>query len=227
MIDQNELKNWYDREYAKNPRRFTRDAKCYRPFLRYLSPKPGKKLLDVACGTGLFLKLAGDLGLETYGLDLSETAVRIAGKAVPHAKIRVGNGEALPFEDKQFDYVSNIGSLEHYLDQAKGIKEMIRVLKDDGKMLIVLPNSFWEMHKGTGQKHEVLNTIKAWSELLTANGLNILQIHKDPGPAIFHDLKLHKVVLRSMGKLVTILMPVAFAYQFVFICEPARGETAA
>jgi len=224
MIEQAKLMSWYNFEYSRNPRRFTRDKKYYRHFLRYLAPEPGRKLLDVACGTGVFLKLASEIGLETYGVDLSETAVKIAKQNVTCAKIMVANGEALPFEDKKFDYVSNIGSLEHYLDQAKGIREMIRVLKDDGRMLIVLPNSFWEMHKGTGQKLEVLNTIEAWSGLLTCNGLNILKVYKDFGPAVFHDFKPHKIFMRAAGKLITGLLPVAFAYQFVFICKPNKAE---
>ena len=58
MTEQNELKNWYDREYANNPRRFTRDPRYYEPFLKCLAPLPGRKILDVACGTGCFLMLA-------------------------------------------------------------------------------------------------------------------------------------------------------------------------
>ena len=85
--------------------------------------------------------------------------------------------------------------------------------------MVVLPNSFWELHKGTGQKKEELNTLKDWSNFIKDNGLIIKGVYKDFGPAVFHDFKPHKIVLRALGKLVTGLLPVSFAYQFIFICE--------
>jgi len=219
MIEQSEIKEWYNHEYAENPRRFTRDLKHYQPFLNCLSPQAGKKILDVSCGTGGFLSLAGKMGLRVCGVDLANKAIEAAKKILPGAELKVANGEALPFPDQEFDYVTNIGSLEHYLNPGQGIKEMRRVLKKGGKILIVLPNSFWEMHKGTGQRVEKLNTLRAWTRLLKENGLKVLKINKDYGPGIFHDHKAHKIIFRAIGKVITLILPVSFAYQFVFLCE--------
>lgn len=122
------------------------DLKHYSGMLSLLKPEPGKKLLDVGCGKGLFLFLASKRGLLTYGIDISKVAVDIARKVSPTSDIRVGLGEGLPYSDNFFDYVTCLGSLEHFLDPSKGVREMARVLKPDGRALILVPNSFFIGH---------------------------------------------------------------------------------
>jgi ubiquinone/menaquinone biosynthesis C-methylase UbiE len=119
------------------------DLKHYLTMLNLLKPSPCKKLPDVGCGKGIFLFLASKIGLQTYGIDISKVAVDIAQKMSPTSDIRVGLGEELPWDDNFFDYVTCLGSLEHFLDPAKGIREMARVLKPDGRALILVPNSFF------------------------------------------------------------------------------------
>ena len=122
------------------------DLKHYLTMLNLLNPEPGKKLLDVGCGKGVFLFLASKMGLQTYGIDISKVAVDIARRVSHTSEIRVGLGEELPWDDNSFDYVTCLGSLEHFLDPAKGVKEMARVLKPDGRALILVPNSFFIGH---------------------------------------------------------------------------------
>lgn len=60
----------------------------------------------------------------------------------PGAYILIGDGENLPWPDNYFDYVTSLGSLEHYLHPEIGIREIKRVLKTDGLSCIMLPNRF-------------------------------------------------------------------------------------
>ena len=122
----------------------------YRWILRLLHPKPGRRLLDVACGEGSLPRLATLAGLEAHGLDLSEVAIRIAVRETPAALV-VSDGERLPYADASFDYVTSIGSLEHYLHPPQGVKEIARVLAPDGLALVLLPNTFGLLDNGTAR----------------------------------------------------------------------------
>ena len=101
------------------------------------------RLLDVACGSGEFLKLAKDNGLQVCGIDLSPVAVHMARQKIqPSGVVLVSEGEFLPFPDSYFDIVTNIGSLGHFFDPACGVLEMARVLRPGGKAYILVPNTF-------------------------------------------------------------------------------------
>jgi ubiquinone/menaquinone biosynthesis C-methylase UbiE len=90
------------------------------------------RFLDVGCCTG---KLAKQLppGLEYQGVD------GIANDFPGYTRIDL-NGKRLPFPDGHFDHVSCTAVLEHLLYPLEMLREMKRVLKDDGTALISLPN---------------------------------------------------------------------------------------
>jgi 2-polyprenyl-3-methyl-5-hydroxy-6-metoxy-1,4-benzoquinol methylase len=69
------------------------DLKHYLTMLNLLEPEPGRRLLDVGCGKGVFLFLASKRGLHTYGIDISKVAVDIARKVSSMSDIQVGLGE--------------------------------------------------------------------------------------------------------------------------------------
>lgn len=106
-----------------------------------LSPGTKLKVLDIGCGTGKLsfrlYQLNNDL--QIYGVDLSKEMI---GKA--KAKLRgepidfkVGDVEALPYESNTFDIVTCSHSFHHYPNQRKALSEMYRVLKNDGKAMII------------------------------------------------------------------------------------------
>ena len=218
------IKNWYDYEYAKNPNRFIRNWKSYNRFISPINPDKGKKLLDVACGMGGLLKAARERGLASFGLDISREGIVLAAKLNGCRKLIVANGERLPYKDNSFDYITNIGSLEHFPDPKIGLREMIRVLKAEGKICIVLPNSFGLFGKligftGTGQIMERLATLDEWKSLLEREQLGVISIHRDLGPAIFHDKRPIRILMRLSAKLILPFLPRSCTYQFIFICQ--------
>ncbi|MEA3377653.1 MAG: methyltransferase domain-containing protein, partial [Chloroflexota bacterium] len=90
--------------------------------------------------------------------------------------------------DNAFHYVTNLGSLEHYPDIPRGVREMVRVLKPDGRAAILLPNSYyladilWQVWRtGYGPSHqqplERFATVGEWSDILSEGGIDILRIH--------------------------------------------------
>jgi ubiquinone/menaquinone biosynthesis C-methylase UbiE len=219
-----EIKDWYDRVYLYNPKRFIRSWKSYNRFIQPMMPGLRKKLLDVACGTGGLLKAANERGLIPFGLDISREAILWAARVSGCNKLVVANGENLPYKDNSFEYVTNVGSLEHFPDPKAGLKEMIRVLKAEGKMCVVLPNSFGFFGKligftGTGQIMERLATLGEWKSFLESEQVRITSMHRDLGPSVLHDKKPLKILVRLAAKLIMPFLPKSCTYQFIFICK--------
>jgi len=117
------------------------------PFVLNNIPKPPAKLLDVGCKESIFLLEMDKLGFDAYGIDINDYEV-------PYKKFIKADARNIPFEDKTFDVVTCISALEHYglvetpynsdtiYDPEapfKAIKEMARVLKDDGMIILTLP----------------------------------------------------------------------------------------
>ena len=223
----------YDAIYAE--RGIRQLDSFYAWLLRLLRPEEGKKLLDVSCGEGHLLRIGARYGLGLYGLDISDAAISIARQNIPSAELAVGDAEDLPFPDDCFDYVTNIGSLEHYLHPDKGVREMARILKRAGKACILLPNSFgltWNILSvwrtgdisDDGQPIQRYATRKEWQELLEGNGLSVYKTLKyerefprtigDAWWYIRHPKKLLHLALSP-------LIPLNLASCFVFLCRKA------
>lgn len=145
-----------------------------------------KSVLDVGCGAGYFLALAEKRFRRCYGLDLSEEALKKARNMASSSYFLCGAGEDLPFPNKSFDFIFSLGSLEHFLDLRRAIKEIVRVLKNDGQAFILVPNSFFlpiifnVLLKGkrglkSFQPREVQATREEWRQLLEENGLKIIR----------------------------------------------------
>lgn len=104
------------------------------------------KILDIGCGYG---RVAQDLiklhpHVFIYGIDIAPAFVSLFNQRLKkHGKAWVSDMKKLPFKDNYFDYVFVVASfmyLEKEKDQEKGMKEIFRVLKHGGKVLLIEPN---------------------------------------------------------------------------------------
>jgi len=114
---------------------------------RFLGKFSGKRILDVGCGTGGFLAAAREKSTSVFGLDPDKEAIEIC-KLKGLKNVRVGRGENLDYKDNFFDIVYCYTVLEHVKDPMQTLKEMVRVVKKNGKIYIHTPNylSFYEGH---------------------------------------------------------------------------------
>jgi ubiquinone/menaquinone biosynthesis C-methylase UbiE len=228
-----DIKDWYNDIYAKGGVESMRPFEAYPIMLELMGVEKGKKHLDVSCGTGYLLLASAKTGLETYGVDISEEAVKVARRVSPKSKIDVGPGEDLKFGDKSFDYISCIGSLEHFIDMSKGLKEIRRVARDDARFCIIVPNSkfiYWRFTKDTGTEqqdiNETLMTDKQWRELFDKNGFEVLSIHQDKWfmkkIKILESANPIRIIKNAIIKLAWAFLPLNWTYQFIYILRKAK-----
>jgi len=101
-----------------------------------LGPWRGRTLLDIGCGAGDFLGLAGELGATVTGLDASAALIDIARTRCPAGTFRVGDMQHLPLRDDGFDVVTAFNSLHFAKDPAPTVAEMIRVTRPGGTVVV-------------------------------------------------------------------------------------------
>jgi SAM-dependent methyltransferase len=96
----------------------------------------GSEVLDVGCGSGVFLRLAADRGAGVTGLDASEALVEIARTRVPEADIRIGDLNNLPFHESSFDVVTGFNSFQFATDMTTALREAARVVRPGGRVVV-------------------------------------------------------------------------------------------
>lgn len=117
-------------------------------FLAWLSPRTGKRWLDVGCGNGAFTELVVDRCApgEIYGIDPSEAQLAYAQtrRAGSYARFQQGSAMALPFPDAVFDCVVSALVVFFMPDPGKGVGEMARVARSGG----MVASYVWDMLGG-------------------------------------------------------------------------------
>ena len=105
---------------------------------------PSGKLVDIGCGTGnLIVKIAEKYSdLELIGVDISSETLEYAKKRATRKKLdrkiefKIGNVEDLPFPNNSVDIIVSTLSLHHWENPTKAFKELYRVVKENGRLLI-------------------------------------------------------------------------------------------
>ena len=113
-----------------------RQLPTYEEAIRRVGVAPGQRVLDMGCGTGVFLRLVADRGAHPFGLDASEALLEIAHQRVPEADLRVGEMELLPYDDNSFDLVAGFNSFFFAADLVAALREAGRVAKPGAPVLI-------------------------------------------------------------------------------------------
>lgn len=113
-------------------------------FNKFLKGKlRGKTLLDAGSGTGIFSKGAVDRGAVVTSLDVGKELLDQVAKKCQSERV-VGSVTNLPFKDCSFDIVLSTEVIEHSTDPQKAIRELCRVAKPGGILIITVPNEVWK-----------------------------------------------------------------------------------
>ncbi|TCO54825.1 class I SAM-dependent methyltransferase [Actinocrispum wychmicini] len=101
-----------------------------------LGPWAGQSLLDVGCGTGEFVQLAGDRGAVVSGLDASAALIEIARARNPTGRFLVGDMEHIPFPAAEFSVVTAFNSLHFASSPDRVVAEAMRVTRPGGRIVV-------------------------------------------------------------------------------------------
>jgi SAM-dependent methyltransferase len=134
----------------------------YEAAIERLGIGAGQRVLDIGCGSGVYLRAAADRGAAVAGLDASETLLEIARHRVPDADLRRGDMQSLPFEDDVFDVVSGFNSFFFAADMGAALSEAGRVAKPGGTVLIQV----W----GRPERCDLEGMKRAVGQLMSAEG---------------------------------------------------------
>ena len=104
--------------------------------LALLEPAPQGAMLDVGCATGVVTRLMADKALvsRVVGVDFAPVVTAVETRAV-----NLDSDEQLPFPDATFDVVTCLETLEHVHDTDHLVREIRRVLKNDGYAVLSVP----------------------------------------------------------------------------------------
>ena len=103
----------------------------------YIDIRPSDILLDIGVNTGKITEAYSKNCKEVVVLEPKQSIVQYGRSRRPHVKFIQGGAENIPLPDKYFDKIVASASFHHFLDQDKALEEMKRVLKSDGKIIIL------------------------------------------------------------------------------------------
>jgi len=117
------------------------DAGFYSKYADTLKPaQPGGRVLDVGCGVGQVVARLKEAGYEAHGVDVSEPNIERARKFSDRCQLY--DGKKLPFPDQHFASVGALNVLEHVEEPEAFIKELARVARIGGRVVLSSPNFF-------------------------------------------------------------------------------------
>jgi len=96
---------------------------------------PGQKVIDICCG----LCEWNTKNIKVVGLDLNKNTLNLAKKLGRISEIIIQNGLDTNLKKNSFDIIVNTGALEHIKYPSEQLKELKRILKDDGILILGVP----------------------------------------------------------------------------------------
>ncbi|MCX5204935.1 demethylmenaquinone methyltransferase [Streptomyces sp. NBC_00237] len=103
---------------------------------RAVDARPGMKVLDLAAGTATSSLPFAATGAYVVPCDFSLGMLREGKRKHPHLPLTAGDAMRLPFKDESFDVVTNSFGLRNVVDTEAALKELFRVTKKGGRVVI-------------------------------------------------------------------------------------------
>jgi ubiquinone/menaquinone biosynthesis C-methylase UbiE len=196
--------------------------------LCWLGCKAGDKLLDVACGDGQLIARAESLGLQCWGIDISQVAIDRARSRCRATIVCADVNNGLPYDDNFFDYVTCLGSLEHFERQVYVLHEIHRVTKASGRIYILVSNGDYILYKLSYETdyQPIINrySLVGYRDLLTKSGFAIDYVLCDNSHLsnLSESSSLLKFILKLIAHPFIRFIPLRYSYNFIFICRPVE-----
>jgi SAM-dependent methyltransferase len=108
----------------------------FEALLEATSAGAGTRLLDVGCGSGLMMALAGRRGAAVTGVDVAPGLLTVASGRLPDAELWLADMERLPFPDESFDVIVGVNSFQFAGDPLGALREAARVCRPGGAVAV-------------------------------------------------------------------------------------------
>lgn len=155
----------------------------------------GERVIDIGCGAGRHSwYVCSKDHCTVYGMDMDQESLQKArwvltvmhneDRMKAHWHLLMGDTQTLPFPDRMFDKIICSEVLEHVIDDEKGVRELVRVLKDGGLMAVSVPcfypeSIYWKIseayHTNPGG-HIRIYKENELIDLLTRNNLKLYAV---------------------------------------------------
>jgi SAM-dependent methyltransferase len=125
LKDTERFENWFQSEPGRSVIALEKDL-----LSRVWEPRSPQRVLEVGCGSGLFLEWFASNGHLITGIDPSTSSLELARNRLgSRVQLSQGVAENLPYEDNEFDTVAMITSLEFVDDPSRALREAFRVAR--------------------------------------------------------------------------------------------------
>jgi SAM-dependent methyltransferase len=216
------------KEEINRNQKIIRDAE-WADILPYL--KKGN-FLDVGCGAGYAMQMAKNEGCTVYGIDPDPGGHGVGREGSGYkvdAKVIQGFAEQIGFDSKMFDTVYSSHVLEHVNSETKSLKEMARVLKDDGTLIIGMPTNHiikmgWVAQLLFTTHHKIINLL--FGKFIKVGKTNFIDIfvppsHSYEGKTAWYDLSYYTVdnwkkIVSAEFDITETLLPAYYPYPDYF-----------
>ena len=115
---------------------FGQDRIWRKKVLSAVNPQAGQAVLDLAAGTGASSVVFNRPGVRVVAGDFSQGMLAVGRQRHPEIEFVFADATALPFEKSEFDAVTISFGLRNVVDTSKALREMLRVTKPGGKLVI-------------------------------------------------------------------------------------------
>lgn len=139
--------NLYGNEFVEKDEKNRDKKRISSLVLSYFKNVRGKKILDAGCGTGRECEILAKRGAKVFGIDVSEFMLKVAKKRCKDLGVKFfqRDMEKTGFCDESFDFVLAILSIQYKRNIKKVFREFWRILKNGGKILVVVPHPVKKM----------------------------------------------------------------------------------
>lgn len=172
--------------------------------------KKTARLLDIGCGPGFWIYYAKLCGWDAFGFDIVEPRENLVEESI-RKNIYIGkNIECIDFPKRSFDVITLWHVLEHTPDPAKYLQYIKELLKDDGLLIIAVPNYYWIRFKAL-----ILNTF-------FLKDLYLRSKHFNKWGYFFPEEHLYNFTLRTLK---IYFKKYGFKIEKIFIDKPIQKKT--
>jgi ubiquinone/menaquinone biosynthesis C-methylase UbiE len=189
--------------------------------------RPGERVLDVACGTGVVARLASEVVGATgtvAGLDINPGMLAVARSTTPPGMViewREASAEAMPLSEASFDAVLCQMGLQFMPDKHAALSEMRRVLAPGGRLILNVPGptpQLFVIMEEALTRHIGVEAAEFVSQVFSLH--DTAEIHNFINGAGFHD-----VSVKADTKSLRLPLPEEFLWQYVH-STPLAGAVA-